>query len=83
MTSMQPELWVDRAGAAVGFYEAVFGASVLHSVGEGDDIVAQLTVGDTVFWVGSAQSSRKRFSPEAIGGAQAGPCWSSMIPTRS
>ena len=37
MTSMQPELWVDCAGAAVGFYEAAFGASVLPSVGEGDD----------------------------------------------
>jgi uncharacterized glyoxalase superfamily protein PhnB len=27
MTSIQPELWVDRAGAAVGFYEAAFGAT--------------------------------------------------------
>lgn len=69
MTSIQPELWVDRAGAAVAFYEAAFGASVLHRVGEGDDIVAQLAVGDAVFWVASAQSSMKRFSPQAIGGA--------------
>jgi len=69
MTSIQPELWVDRAGAAVAFYEAAFGASVLHRVGEGDDIVAQLAVGDAVFWVASAQSSMKRFSPHAIGGA--------------
>ena len=69
MTSIQPELWVDRAGAAVAFYEAAFGASVLHRVGEGDDIVAQLAVSDAVFWVASAQSSMKRFSPQAIGGA--------------
>ena len=69
MTSIQPELWVDRAGAAVAFYEAAFGASVLHRVGEGDEIVAQLAVGDAVFWVASAQSSMKRFSPQAIGGA--------------
>lgn len=69
MTSIQPELWVDRAGAAVGFYEAAFGTSVLHRVGEGDDIVAQLAVGDAVFWVASAQSSMKRFSPRAVGGA--------------
>jgi len=69
MTSIQPELWVDRAGAAVGFYGVAFGASVLHSVGEGDDIVAQLAVGDAVFWVASAESSMRRFSPEAIGGA--------------
>jgi len=69
MTSIQPELWVDRAGSAVGFYDDAFGTSVLHRVGEGDDIVAQLAVGDAVFWVASAQSSMKRFSPRAIGGA--------------
>lgn len=65
---MQPELWVDRAGAAVAFYEAAFGATVLHRVGEGDDIVAQLAVDDAAFWVASAGPDRKRFSPEAIGG---------------
>ncbi len=26
MTGIQPELWVDRAGAAVAFYESAFGA---------------------------------------------------------
>jgi len=69
MTSFQPELWVDRAGAAVAFYEAAFGATVLHRVGEGDDIVAQLGVDDGAFWVASAGPSMKRFSPQAIGGA--------------
>ena len=49
MTGIQPELWVDRAGAAVTFYEAAFGARVLLRVGEGDDIVAQLAVDDAVF----------------------------------
>jgi PhnB protein len=39
-TSIQPELWVDRADAAIAFYEEAFGARVLHRVGEGDDIVA-------------------------------------------
>jgi PhnB protein len=68
MTSVQPELWVDRAGAAVAFYEAAFGASVMHRVGDGDDIVAQLSVGDAAFWVAAASSSMKRFSPNAIDG---------------
>jgi PhnB protein len=67
--SIQPELWVDRAGAAVAFYEAAFGARVLHRVGEGDDIVAQLAAGDATFWVAAASPSLKRFSPQAIGGA--------------
>jgi PhnB protein len=68
MTSIQPELWVDRAGAAVVFYQAAFGASVMHYVGDGDDIVAQLSIGEAAFWVTAASSSMKRFSPNAIDG---------------
>jgi len=66
---IQPELWCDRAATAVTFYGAAFGATVLHRVGEGDDIVGQLAVGEAAFWVASAESSMKRFSPQAIGGA--------------
>jgi PhnB protein len=69
VTSIQPELWVSRADAAVAFYQAAFGASVVHRVGDGDDIVAQLSVGGAAFWVAAASSSMKRFSPHAIGGA--------------
>jgi PhnB protein len=69
VTVIQPELWLDRAGAAVAFYELAFGATVLHRVGEGDDIVAQLAVGGAAFWVASAAPESKRFSPSAIGGA--------------
>ena len=69
MTGIQPELWFDRAGAAVAFYEAAFGATVLHRIGEGDDIVAQLAVDGAAFWVAAADHERKRFSPAAIGGA--------------
>jgi PhnB protein len=68
MTGIQPELWIDRAGAAVAFYEQAFGARVMHRVGEGNDIVAQLSVGDAVFWVTAASSDMKRFSPGEIGG---------------
>jgi PhnB protein len=69
MTSIQPELWVENPREAVAFYEAAFGATVLHRVGEGDDIVAQLGVGDAAFWVASASASMKRFSPRAVDGA--------------
>jgi PhnB protein len=68
MTSIQPELWVDRAGSAVAFSQAAFGATVMHRVGDGDDIVAQLSIGDAAFWVTAASSSMKRFSPQAING---------------
>lgn len=69
MTGIQPELWVDRASAAVEFYEAAFSATVLHRVGTGDDVVAQLAVGDAAFWVTASSPEMKRFSPRSNGGA--------------
>jgi PhnB protein len=69
MAGIQPELWIDRAAATVAFYQASFGARVLHQVGEGDEIVAQLAIGDAAFWVSSGGRDGPRFSPNAIGGA--------------
>jgi PhnB protein len=69
MTSIQPELWVENAREAVLFYKAAFGAEVLHQVGEGDDIVAQLGVGDAAFWIAPASAQMRRLSPRAIKGA--------------
>src|SRR5262249_16434272 len=60
MTGIQPELWVDEASKAVAFYRAAFGADVLHLVGEGDDIVAQLAAGGAAFWVSAASSDAGR-----------------------
>jgi PhnB protein len=68
MTSIQPELWVERASQAVAFYVEAFGATVLHRVGEGDEIVVQLAVGEACFWVAAAAPIMGRFSPKAIGG---------------
>src|SRR5512132_2532246 len=69
MTSIQPELWVESPREALAFYEAAFGAKVLHLVGEGDDIVAQIGVGDAAFWIASDYPAAKRLSPRAIDGA--------------
>src|SRR3954463_7353770 len=68
MTSIQPELWVETPGEAVAFYEAAFGATVLHRAGEGDDVVAQLGVGDAAFWVAATSAAIKRLSPPRIDG---------------
>ncbi len=68
MNDIQPELWVQGAAAAVAFYQTAFGATILHRVGDGDDIVAQLGVGDAAFWVAPAENGGKRLSPRAIGG---------------
>jgi PhnB protein len=69
MTDIQPELWVDRPSEAVAFYLAAFDAIVLHRVGDGDDIVAQLAVGDAAFWVAGTSATMKRLSPRAVGAA--------------
>ena len=42
---------------------------MLHQVGEGDDIVAHLAIGDAAFWVAAAAPAMGRLNPEAIGGA--------------
>ena len=42
---------------------------MLHRVAEGENIVAQLAIGDAMFWVASADSSMKRLTPRSIGGA--------------
>lgn len=68
MTGIQPELWVEPASQAIAFYRDAFGASVLHQVGEGDDIVAQLAVDAAVFWIAAPGPAIGRFSPKAIGG---------------
>jgi PhnB protein len=52
----------------VAFYEAAFGGTALRLVGEGDDIVAQLALGDARCWIASASSEMRRFSPKSIGG---------------
>ena len=69
MTSIEPELWVDRGAEAVTFYQAAFGATVLHRAGDGEDVVDQLAIGVAAFWVSTAGSAGQRIHPKAIGGA--------------
>jgi PhnB protein len=68
LTSIQTELWVSRAASAVAFYQAAFGAVVVHEVGAGDDIVAQLEIGGAAFWVSEADAGRGRLDPRAVNG---------------
>ena len=52
----------------MAFYEAAFEATTLHLVGDGNDIVAQLGVGEAAFWVASASSAMRRLDPRAAHG---------------
>jgi PhnB protein len=68
VVSIQPQLWVEQAGTALVFYRDAFGARVVHCAGKGDDIVAQIAVGEAMFWVAAAGPDMGRFSPKALGG---------------
>jgi PhnB protein len=61
------QLSVRRGRAAIAFYEAAFGARVDYLVG-GEEIVAQLSVGDATFWVADESPEHGNFSPETVGG---------------
>lgn len=66
MTSVEPELWVGDPAAAIDFYVRAFNAAVLHRVELGDEIVAQLGIGDARLWV--SNTGPGRFDPLEIGG---------------
>jgi PhnB protein len=66
------ELSVRRGRQAVEFYKAAFGAAEIHRVGgtdEHEDVVAQLAVGSTSFWVSDESPEHGNYSPETLGGS--------------
>src|SRR5262245_6019679 len=71
-TDAVPQLVVRRGRAAVAFYETAFGAVEVYRIGGTDDhpeLVAQLTVGASTFWVADESPEHMNFSPETLGGA--------------
>lgn len=70
--TLAPMLSVRRGSAAVEFYKAAFGATELMRVESPEgDVVAQLAVGASDFWVTDESPEHKNFSPETLGGATA------------
>jgi PhnB protein len=63
------ELSVRRAREAVNFYTSAFGAAEIYRVEHGDDVVSQLAVGETTFWVSDESPPHANFSPETLGGS--------------
>lgn len=68
---VQVQLSVRRGREAVAFYKAAFGATEVFRFESqaGADVVAQLAVGDTLFWVEDESPEHHNFSPETLGGA--------------
>jgi PhnB protein len=72
--SVSAQLSVRRGREAVEFYKAAFDAVEIYRVGgtdEHEDVVSQLSVGGTSFWVSDESPPHKNFSPESLGGGTA------------
>ena len=72
--AMQAQLSVRDGRAAVEFYQAVFGAAEVYRFGgtdEHDEVVAQLAVGDSLFWVEDESPPDGNFAPPSAGGTTA------------
>jgi PhnB protein len=71
---VEVQLSVRHGREAVAFYEAAFGARTCFRFGGTDElpeVVAQLQVGSSRFWVEDESAEHGNFSPETVGGATA------------
>src|ERR1700760_162800 len=68
--NVAPMLSVRRGVQAIDFYKAAFGANELLRIeSPTGEVVAQLAVGESDFWVTDESPDHKNFSPETLGGA--------------
>jgi PhnB protein len=71
VASLAAQLSVRNGREAVEFYKAAFGAEEIYRVGGTDDhaeVVSQLSIGDSTFWVADESPAHLNFSPETVGG---------------
>jgi len=68
MTTIAPWLCVRASARAVEFYKAAFGASELFRMGEGDSVVARLSIQGAEFWLSDESPEHHNYSPESLGG---------------
>jgi PhnB protein len=69
---VQVQLSVRRGREAIEFYKAAFGADEIYRFGgtdEHEDVVCQLSVAGSPFWVEDESPSDGNFSPQTIGGS--------------
>jgi PhnB protein len=67
-TTIAPWLCVRGGARAVEFYKSAFGAKELFRMGEGESVVARLSVDGAEFWLSDESPEHQNFSPESLGG---------------
>jgi PhnB protein len=67
-TTIAPWLCVRRSAHAVDFYKSAFGAKELFRMGDGDSVVARLSIEGAEFWLSDESPEHHNHSPESLGG---------------
>jgi len=67
-TTIAPWLCVRGGARAVDFYKSAFGAKELFRIGDGESVVARLSVGGAEFWLSDESPEHHNYSPESLGG---------------
>jgi PhnB protein len=71
-TTLAPMLSVRNGARAVEFYQAALGASTLFRIDAEDGaVVAQMSLGESQFWLADESPEHQNFSPETLGGGTA------------
>lgn len=69
-TSLSALLNVRRGSEAIDFYTRAFGATILSRIDAPDgSVVAQLSIGNSNFWLADESVPHQNFSPESLGGS--------------
>jgi PhnB protein len=69
-TTLTTLLNVRRGAEAIDFYTRAFGATVLSRIDAPDgSVVAQLSIGQSNFWLADESAPHQNFSPESLGGS--------------
>ena len=67
-TTIAPWLCVRGGARAVDFYKSAFAAKELFRMGDGDSVVARLSVEGAEFWLSDESPEHHNCSPESLGG---------------
>lgn len=67
-TTIAPWLCVRRSARALDFYKTAFGAKELFRMGDGDSVVARLSIDGAEFWLSDESPEHHNHSPESLGG---------------
>jgi PhnB protein len=67
-TSIAPWLCVRGGARAVDFYKSAFKAIELFRMGDGDSVVARLSIDGAELWLSDESPEHHNYSPESLGG---------------